>query len=100
MLLGADIVINSATKYIGGHADLVMGTITVNDKDLLTRLHFTSKSFGGCPSAFDCYLALRGLKTLKLRMEAHCRSAGIIATYLESHPDVEKVIYPGLKSHP
>ena len=98
--MGADIVINSATKYIGGHCDLVMGTITVNTKELYDKLYFISKSFGGCPSPFDCYLALRGLKTLKLRMEAHCKSAGIIANYLESHPDVEKVIYPGLKSHP
>lgn len=100
MLLGSDIVINSATKYLGGHADLVMGTITLNSKELYDTLYLTSKSFGGCPSPFDCYLALRGLKTLKLRMEAHCYNAGIIARYLESHPDIEKVIYPGLKSHP
>jgi len=61
--------VNSCTKYIGGHSDLVMGTITLNDKDLRDRLFFNSKSFGGCPSPFDCYLAIRGMKTLKIRMD-------------------------------
>jgi len=100
LLLGADISLNSCTKYIGGHSDLVMGCITLNDTELRDRLFFNSKSFGGVPSPFDCYLAIRGMKTLKLRMDQHCKSGMAIAKYLEQHPKVEKVIYPGLKSHP
>jgi len=99
LLLGADISINSVTKYIGGHSDVVMGCLVVNDVALKDKLFFTSKTMGGVPGPFDCYLAIRGLKTLKVRMEAHCRSAQIIAEYLEKHPKVEKVIYPGLTSH-
>jgi cystathionine gamma-lyase len=99
LLLGADISINSVTKYIGGHSDVVMGVLVTNDKELQEKIFFTSKTIGGTPGPFDCYLALRGLKTLKVRMEAHCRSAQVIAEYLETHPKVEKVIYPGLKSH-
>jgi len=100
LLLGADISVNSVTKYIGGHSDVVMGVLVTNNKELRDKLFFTSKTIGGVPGPFDCYLALRGLKTLKVRMEAHCRSAQIIAEFLETHPKVEKVIYPGLKSHP
>jgi len=100
LLLGADISVNSVTKYIGGHSDVVMGVLVLNDDALRDKLFFTSKTLGGVPGPFDCYLALRGLKTLKVRMEAHCKSAQIIAEYLESHPKVEKIIYPGLKSHP
>jgi len=100
LLLGADISVNSVTKYIGGHSDVVMGVLVTNNKELRDKLFFTSKTIGGVPGPFDCYLALRGLKTLKVRMEAHCRSAQIIAEYLETHPKVEKVIYPGLQSHP
>jgi len=99
LLLGADISVNSVTKYIGGHSDVVMGVLVTNDTTLRDKLFFTSKTIGGTPGPFDCYLALRGLKTLKVRMEAACRSAQIIAEYLESHPKVEKTIYPGLQSH-
>eukprot|EP01017_Pseudomicrothorax_dubius_P002636 TRINITY_DN1016_c0_g1_i1.p1 TRINITY_DN1016_c0_g1~~TRINITY_DN1016_c0_g1_i1.p1 ORF type:complete len:413 (+),score=108.78 TRINITY_DN1016_c0_g1_i1:152-1390(+) len=100
LLLGADICVNSCTKYIGGHTDVVMGSITLNDKELRDRLYFNQKSFGGVPSPFDSYLALRGIKTLKLRIQESCRSAMVVARYLEKHPKVEKVIYPGLESHP
>lgn len=100
ILLGADICLNSCTKYIGGHCDVVMGTLTLNDKELRDRLYFVQKSFGGVPSPFESYLALRGLKTLKLRMEEHCKNAQIIAEYLNKHPKIEKVCYPGLKTHP
>jgi len=100
LLLGADVSINSVTKYIGGHSDVVMGVAVTNDTALRDKLFFTSKTMGGTPGPFDCYLALRGLKTLKVRMQAHCRSAQTIAEYLETHPKVEKVIYPGLESHP
>jgi len=100
LLLGADISVNSVTKYIGGHSDVVMGALVTNDSGLRDKLLFTSKTIGGTPGPFDCYLALRGLKTLKVRMQAHCRSAQTIAEYLETHPKVEKVLYPGLESHP
>jgi cystathionine gamma-lyase len=100
LLLGADISVNSVTKYIGGHSDVVMGVLALNDLAMRDKLFFTSKTIGGTPGPFDCYMALRGLKTLKVRMEAHCRSAQIIAEYLENHPKVEKIAYPGLPSHP
>ena len=100
ILLGADICMNSCTKYIGGHCDVVMGTLTLNDKELRDRLYFVQKSFGGTPSPFESYLALRGLKTLKLRMEEHCKNAQIVAEFLVNHPKIERVCYPGLKSHP
>jgi cystathionine gamma-lyase len=77
-----------------------MGVLVTNDSGLRDKLLFTSKTIGGTPGPFDCYLALRGLKTLKVRMQAHCRSAQTIAEYLETHPKVERVIYPGLESHP
>jgi cystathionine gamma-lyase len=72
----------------------------MNDKELYDKLFFISKSTGGCPSPFDCYLALRGLKTLKLRMEESCKNAQAIAEFLEKHEKIEKVLFPGLKSHP
>lgn len=98
--LGADMCVNSCTKYIGGHSDVVMGSVTLNDDALYEKLRFLSKSFGGVPGPFDCYLALRGLKTLKVRMEQHCRAGAVIARYLQKHPKIEKVIYPGLEEHP
>ena len=100
LLLGADICWNSCTKYIGGHSDLIMGTLTLNDKELRDKLFFVQKSFGGIPSPFESYLALRGLKTLKLRMEEHCKNAQILAEFLLKHPKIDKVLYPGLKTHP
>jgi len=100
LLLGADISVNSVTKYIGGHSDVVMGVLVTSDLALRDKLFFTSKTIGGTPGPFDCYMALRGLKTLKVRMDATCRSAQTIAEYLETHPLVEKIVYPGLLSHP
>lgn len=98
--LGADIVVHSATKYIGGHSDMVGGIIAVQRDDLAERLAFLSNSMGGIAGPFDSFLALRSLKTLPLRMKAHQHNAQVIAEFLESHQKVEKVIYPGLKSHP
>mmetsp|Transcript_28635 Transcript_28635/g.27627 ORF Transcript_28635/g.27627 Transcript_28635/m.27627 type:complete len:246 (-) Transcript_28635:37-774(-) len=98
--MGADMVIHSLTKYIGGHSDLVMGCICLNDKALYDKLFFIVKSIGSGASPFDCYLALRGSKTLALRMERAQTSAMELATYLEKHPKVDRVVYPGLKSHP
>lgn len=77
-----------------------MGALVVNSKELYDKLFFNAKSIGANPSIFDCYLALRGLKTLEVRMKDHCRNAFSIAHYLEAHPLIEKVFYPGLKSHP
>jgi cystathionine gamma-lyase len=98
--LGAHMVVHSVSKYIGGHSDVIMGSISCNDKDIIDRLRFIQNGSGAVPSPFDCYLALRGLKTLHLRMDASQKNAIAIATYLESHSLVEKVVYPGLKSHP
>lgn len=97
---GVDIVVESATKYLGGHSDVVLGTLSTNDKDLYERLYLVAKSYGGCPSPFDCYLVMRGLKTLHLRMERINSNALKIAEYLENHGKVERVFYPGLKSSP
>ena len=97
--LGADIVMHSCTKYIGGHSDVLMGCIMVNDDDLSKRLRFLQAGIGAVPSPFECYLTMRGLKTLHLRMEASQKSAIAIAEFLEKHPLIEKVIYPGLKSY-
>jgi cystathionine gamma-lyase len=98
--LGCDISLNSVSKYIGGHSDVIMGFLTMNDAKLQEKLFFVSKTFGGCPSPFECYLALRGLKTLKVRMEAHCKNAMAVAKYLEKSDKIEKTVYPGLESHP
>lgn len=98
--LGADIVVHSITKYIAGHSDVIGGAIMLNDKTLYERLKFCQNAIGAVPSPFDCYLVLRGLKTLSLRMEKHQSNALAVAAYLEGHPKVSKVYYPGLKSHP
>ena len=98
--LGADIVVHSATKYIGGHSDMVGGVAVTNRSDLSEKIAFLSNSMGAIQGAFDSFLALRSLKTLPLRMKAHQENAIIIAKYLESHALVEKVVYPGLPSHP
>ena len=98
--LGADVVVHSITKYIAGHSDVIGGAIMLNDKDLYEKIKFCQNSLGVVPSPFDCYLVLRGLKTLSLRMEKHQSNALAIATYLENHPKVARVYYPGLKSHP
>jgi cystathionine gamma-lyase len=98
--LGADIVMHSATKYLAGHSDVIGGVLVVNDKDLGERLQFLQNSVGAIQGPFDSYLALRGLKTLALRLERHCANAAALAEWLERHPAVARVSYPGLKSHP
>jgi cystathionine gamma-lyase len=98
--LGADIVLHSTTKYIGGHSDVVGGAIMLSNDDLYAKLKFNQNALGAVPSPFDCFLVLRGTKTLALRMERHSQNAQKIAEYLSAQPKVEKVIYPGLKSHP
>jgi len=98
--LGADMVVHSATKYIGGHSDMVGGIIVTDRDDLAEKMAFLSNSMGGIAGPFDSFLALRSLKTLPLRMKAHESNAMAIADFLQGHSLVEKVIYPGLKSHP
>jgi cystathionine gamma-lyase len=98
--LGADIVVHSATKYIGGHSDVVGGVAITSKSDLAEKLAFLSNSMGAIQGPFDSFMCLRSLKTLPLRMKAHQENALAIANFLETHPKVEKVIYPGLKSHP
>lgn len=101
LLLDADIVMHSATKYLNGHSDMVGGLLVVGDNpDLAEQLAFLQNSIGAVQGPFDSFLALRGLKTLHLRMKAHCENAQAIAEALERHPAVEKVLYPGLPSHP
>lgn len=98
--LGATIVTHSCTKFIGGHSDLIMGAVLTSDDAIYKKLKDASILVGGCPSPFDCFLATRGLKTLALRV-SRCQETAIkLAEFLEAHPKVEKVIYPGLKSHP
>jgi cystathionine gamma-lyase len=98
---GADVVMHSATKYLNGHSDMVGGMLVVGDnRDLEERIAFLQNAVGGVQGPFDSFLALRGLKTLHLRMQAHCANAGELAKWLEAHPKVERVLYPGLKSHP
>jgi cystathionine gamma-lyase len=97
--LGADIIIHSTTKYIGGHSDVVGGVVVVNDEHLFTRLKFLQNAMGGIPGPFDCWLALRGLKTLALRMEKHQENAIFVAEFLARNKNVEDVLYPGLPLH-
>jgi cystathionine gamma-lyase len=98
--LGADIVVHSATKYLGGHSDLVMGMAVTSDDVLHASLKFHQNSAGGTPGPFDSWLLLRGLKTLELRMRQHERNAMAVACFLENRPEVARVLYPGLRSHP
>jgi cystathionine beta-lyase/cystathionine gamma-synthase len=98
--LGADIVLHSTTKYLGGHSDVVGGFVGTNDPTVAERLYFLQKSLGAVPGPFDCWLVLRGLKTLAVRMRQHCRNAEAIAGWLSRHARVEKVLYPGLPEHP
>ena len=100
LALGADIVCHSTTKYIGGHSDSIGGALITNDPDLHQRLKFIQLSEGAVPGIMECFLLLRSTKTLHVRMERHCENAMIIAKHLDNHPKVEKVIYPGLLSHP
>ncbi len=98
--LGADIVVHSATKYLGGHSDLIGGLLLTNSEEIYEEMKFCQKSVGAIPGPFDCWLAMRGLKTLAVRMRAHQENALKLARFLEGHPAVEKVYYPGLESHP
>lgn len=100
LTLGADIVVHSATKYLGGHSDLVAGTIVLNDDETYDTLKFLQNASGGVPGPFDSWLLLRGLKTLALRMNRHAQNAMAIACALEGQPGVRRVLYPGLPSHP
>ncbi len=98
--LGADLVLHSSTKYLGGHSDLIGGAVMTNDPELHERLKFIQKSVGAVPSPFDCFLVHRGIKTLAVRMRTHCANARRVAQFLEEHPAVERVYYPGLETHP
>jgi cystathionine beta-lyase/cystathionine gamma-synthase len=98
--LGADIVLHSATKYLGGHSDVIHGCLMLNDNELRERLYFIQKSCGAVPGPMDCFLVLRGLKTLHVRMKAHCENGIKIAHYLKNHPKIEKVYWPGFEEHP
>jgi len=97
---GADVVLHSTTKYLGGHSDLIGGFVATNDPTIAERLTFLQKSLGAVPGPFDCWLVLRGIKTLAVRMRKHCENAHVIAGFLDRHPRVEKAIYPGLPTHP
>jgi cystathionine gamma-synthase len=98
--LGADVVLHSTTKYLGGHSDLIGGFVATSDPTVAERLYFLQKSLGAVPGPLDCWLVLRGAKTLAVRMRQHCENALAIAGYLDRHPRVEKVLYPGLPHHP
>jgi len=98
--LGADIVVHSTTKYLGGHSDVVGGFAATNDPTVAERLQFLQKSLGAVPGPFDCWLVLRGIKTLAVRMRQHCENAHVVALRLARHPRVEQVLYPGLPTHP
>jgi cystathionine gamma-synthase len=98
--LGADLVVHSTTKYLGGHSDVIGGFVGTNDQALGERLRFLQKSLGAVPGPFDSWLVLLGIKTLALRMQRHCENARAIAEFLDGHPAVERVLYPGLPSHP
>jgi cystathionine gamma-synthase len=100
LTLGADVVVHSATKYLGGHSDVVGGFVAVTDDDLAERLRYTQNAAGAVPAPFDCYLVLRGVKTLALRMERHCENARAVVDLLVGHPAVERVLYPQLPDHP
>ena len=98
--LGADVVVHSTTKYLGGHSDVVGGFAATSDPTVAERLRFLQKSLGAVPGPFDSWLVLRGLKTLALRMRKHCENATTVAAWLSRHPRVERVLYPGLPGHP
>lgn len=98
--LGADIVMHSATKYLGGHSDVVAGALVVRDKDLADRLYFLQNASGAVCGPMDSYLVLRGIKTLHVRMQRHCENAAEVAAFLRRHPKVEKVYWPGFEDHP
>jgi cysteine-S-conjugate beta-lyase len=99
LTLGADIVVHSATKYLGGHSDLIAGLVVTKEKELGDKIKFIQNASGAILSPFDSWLVIRGIETLHLRIQQHCRNAQAVAEFLETHPAVEKVFYPGLRSH-
>jgi cystathionine gamma-synthase len=100
LTLGADIVLHSTTKYIGGHSDVVGGALVTNDEELDAAFAFLQNGAGAVPGPFDAYLTMRGLKTLVLRMQRHSENAAAVAQFLLGHPSVDAVLYPGLPTHP
>ena len=100
LALGADIVMHSATKYLGGHSDVIMGALVVKDQELADRLYFIRNSSGAVPGPQDCFLVLRGIKTLHLRVQRHCENGRAVAEFLRSHPKIDKVYWPGFEDHP
>ncbi len=98
--LGADLVLHSATKYLGGHSDVVHGAVIAKTKDLYEQLKFIQNASGAVPGPMDCFLILRGIKTLHLRIQRSCENASILAEYLLTHPKISRVLYPGFTSHP
>jgi len=97
---GADLVVDSATKYIGGHSDVIGGFVATNDDDLSATLKFHQYAIGAVPGPLDCYLLVRGIKTLGVRMDRHCTNARLVAAFLSGHDAVDRVYYPGLADHP
>ncbi len=100
LTLGADVVVHSATKYLGGHSDVIGGFVAANDDELADKLRFTQNAAGAVPAPFDCYLVLRGVKTLAVRMDRHCENARAVVDLLSGHPAVDRVLYPQLPDHP
>ncbi len=100
LALGADIVMHSVTKYLGGHSDVIMGALCMNNKEYYDQLAFIHNSCGATPGPMDSFLVLRGIKTLHVRMDRHCSNGKVIATYLKAHPKVDKVYWPGFPDHP
>jgi len=100
LTLGADIVMHSATKYLGGHSDIVMGALVVKDQELADKLYFIQNASGAICGPQDSFLMLRGIKTLHVRMQRHCENGKAVAEYLNNHPKIEKVYWPGFESHP
>lgn len=98
--LGADIVMHSVTKYLGGHSDVIQGCLVMNSPELREKLYFIQKSCGAVPGPMDCFLVLRGIKTLHIRMQRHCENGVVIANFLRNHPAVKKVYWPGFEDHP
>ena len=98
--LGADMVLHSATKYLGGHSDVILGAVVVKDQEIADQLRFLQNAVGAVPGPQDCFLVLRGIKTLHLRVERACKNAKRIAKFLQAHPKISKVYFPGFKSHP
>jgi len=100
LALGADFVVHSTTKYLGGHSDLIGGAIVMSDDRLFDKVRFAQNAAGAVPGPWDCWLVLRGIRTLAVRMDRHCTNAAVIADYLTKHPKIAEVFYPGLSSHP